>query len=101
MRIGYSDMVEIMNDIIILWGEEVGGKVIETIHYAPKIEMSWIDFLSLCTACGGNWVGMVASGIKKLSQEVYDALPNNLGEPFKAFATLCNIAGMLGVEMAE
>ena len=101
MRLTYPKMAQIMNDIINLWGEENGYKVIEAIHFAPKVEMNWNDFLSLCTACGGNWVGMIASGIKQLSQEVYDALPDKLGDPFKAFATLCNIANMLGVEMAE
>jgi hypothetical protein len=97
-----SEITEIYNDIINFWGEEVGNNVIVAIHEAPKYRGSgrlpWKEFLDYCTACGGNWVGLIISGLRKIAPEVFDALPDNLGNPTKAFATICNIVYLLGVD---
>lgn len=37
--------------------------------------MTYKDFLSHCVACGGDWTSMLASGVKELWPEEYDALP--------------------------
>lgn len=94
----YEDIKTVYEDIIDLWGEEDGGKVIVAIHTAPKCQLEWNEFMHRCTACGGNWVAMIATGISRIAPNVYNALPNNLNNPFKAFSTLCNIALLLGVK---
>ena len=32
------------------------------------------DFLNHCTACGGNWVAMLLSGIERVFPEHYDSV---------------------------
>lgn len=94
----YEDIKEIYSDIIDLWGEEDGGNIIVAIHTAPRVEMSFTDFFrNHCIACGGNWVAMVYSGIESIAPAVAAAIPDKITNPFKEFATLHNIAYLLGV----
>ena len=37
-----------------------------------KVKMTMGDFLNQCTACGGNWGGMLLTGIKKVFPDSYD-----------------------------
>jgi hypothetical protein len=100
-----SEITEIYSDIISLWGEETGNNVIVAIHEAPKYrgdnKLSWDEFLDYCTACGGDWVGMICSGLMKIAPAVWEALPQYLGNPFKAFSTLTNIVYLLGVTVPD
>lgn len=57
-----------------LWGESVLN-VIDAQH---KIPMSFDEFLTHCTACGGNWGGMLLTGIRKFYPEVWEAIPDNM-----------------------
>ena len=60
------------------------------------------DFLSHCTACGGNWVGMYLSGIEALYPAVYATLPEKLGRNgFEAFENLAYVLQLCGVNTAE
>lgn len=95
----YEELTEIYSDIINLWGED-GKAVCLAIHNTPKYihHLTWNEFLDCCITCGGNWVGTILSGIKKIAPTVYDALPDHLGNPTRAFSTLCNIAYLLGVD---
>lgn len=74
------------------WGEEFLA-VIDKQETKP---MTMKDFLSHCTACGGNWGGMFLTGIKELWPEVWEAIPDNMG--MFAWSCLCNTLILLGVE---
>lgn len=54
------------------------------------------DFLSDCTACGGNWGGMILTGIKKLFPAVWDAIPEDMGD--NAFIHLSYTLILCGVD---
>jgi hypothetical protein len=57
-------------------------------------EISIDDYLSNCKACGGNWVSMLLSGMKKLYPEVWEAIPDD--ETF-SFSKLCKLLKLCGV----
>lgn len=60
------------------------------------------EFLDHCTACGGNWGGMLLSGIKALYPAVYAALPEKLGtNGNKAFENIIYVLQLCGVNTAE
>lgn len=42
---------------------------------AAKMPMS--EFLKHCHACGGDWVGMLLSGIKEINPEYFDKIPDD------------------------
>ena len=84
-------IVELTNILMERWGE----KVVAEIFMAPKISMTQKEFLNHCTACGGNWGGMLLTGINELWPTVYDAIPDNMG--MNAFENLCITLELLGV----
>ena len=61
--------------------------------------MSFKDFLDLCTACGGNWGGMLLSGVRRLYPDVWDAIPEDMG--VHAWGTICSLLIILGVDTSE
>lgn len=74
------------------WGEEFLA-VIDKQETKP---MTMKDFLSHCTACGGNWGGMLLTGINELWPEVWEAIPDDMG--LLAWVCLCNTLTLLGVQ---
>lgn len=81
--------------IATLWGNEV----VSVIDSQNTVAMSMKDFLSHCTACGGDWGAMLLSGVKELWPEVYNAIPDNMGK--FAWACICNTIMLLGVKTEE
>ena len=57
-------------------------------------EMSMKEFLSYCSACGGDWVSMFFSGMKRVYPEVWEAIPNN---KVFSFSELCELLELCGV----
>ena len=53
------------------------------------------NFLTHCTACGGNWCGMLLTGIRKLYPDVWDAIPDDMG--LYAFYDICAVLVLCGV----
>ena len=74
-----------------IWGSNVIS-VIESQHTIP---MTMDEFLNHCTACGGNWGGMLLTGIKALYPEVYNAIPNDMG--IFAWSGICRTTKLLGI----
>ena len=76
-----------------------GGRVIEE---SLKIE-SWArpakEFLMECTACGGNWVTMLLSGIKNVWPNVWDAIPAEMGE--RAWQCVLATLTICGVDLEQ
>ena len=77
----HSAIIEAQDTLVENWGD-AGKKIIEIIFNHTDdyvLRMTCDEFLQSCTACGGNWGGMLLSGIKRLAPEVYDAIPDNMG----------------------
>ena len=84
--------------IVEIWGD-AGKAVLTAIDAQDKTTMTFKDFLSHCTACGGNWGGMLLTGIRELWPAVYDAIPDDMG--FMAWNGLCITLALLGVHEFE
>lgn len=57
------------------------------------------EFLQDCSACGGNWGGMLLTGIKRRWPAVYDAIPEDMG--IYAFGCICSVLMLCGVDTAN
>lgn len=78
------------------WGEEVAREIA---YWAADehIGMSADEFFFHCYACGGDWSHMLLTGIKALFPNVYDAIPDYMGD--NAFFTLCDVLELCGVKV--
>ena len=77
----YENIKEIYQDIIDLWGEDLGGQIV--------------------AACGGNWVAMIYYGLKSIAPSVTALIPDKIQQPMKEFITLNNIVYLLGVHEVD
>ena len=80
------------------WGAD-GEKVTLACFHENPYNRSIGDFLSECTACGGDWGAMLLSGIKRLYPKVYDAIPNEMGR--SAWNDICLLLILLGIDASE
>lgn len=78
-----------------LWGNDV----LNVIDKQTIIPMTMNDFLKHCTACGGNWGGMLLTGINELYPEVYNAIPDEMGH--FAWSCICTTLRLLGIESTD
>ena len=90
----YKELRDAMDLIVKEWGKD-GEKVIETAFYQERFNGTINEFITHCTTCGGNWNGMLLSGIHKIYPEVWEAIPEHLGK--YGFALLTFLLYLLGV----
>ena len=88
----YVDAIKVVRED---WGDDFLMKAC----LAKKTPMTFDQFLDHCTACGGNWSGMLLTGVRKLWPEVWDIIPDDMG--VHAFTTICNLLVLLGVDTSE
>ena len=81
--------------LVATWKED-GLKVLTVIDRQHTTPMTMDQFLSHCTACGGNWGGMLLTGIKALYPEVYDAIPDEMGH--FAWRCICETLNLLNIK---
>ena len=86
------------NQIVNSWGKD-GEKVIEECAKVTSFNNGSKAFLEHCRACGGNWGGMLLSGIRELYPEVWDAIPEDMG--VFAWACICSVLILCGVDTRE
>lgn len=82
------------------WGEAADKVIAE----CSKVNFNGnsVEFVKHCTACGGNWGGMLCTGIKALFPDVYAAMPEKLGRNgAEAFENVCYVLQLCGVNTAE
>lgn len=91
-------MKEDRDYIVEIW-KDSGEAVLTAIDAQDKTTMTMKDFLSHCTPCGGNWGGMLLTGIQRLWPAVYDAIPDNMG--CFAWSGICTTLVLLGVKTDE
>ena len=87
--------------IIACWKEAGLATVLfaKALYPCEGIKMSMDEFLSHCTPCGGNWGGLLLSGINELFPEVYKVIPDDMG--INAFGVLCELLRLLGIDTNE
>lgn len=90
-----ENLDEARASILENWGKD-GENVIKACMKVEPFGGTFEKFLDNCTACGGNWGGMLLSGIKKLYPAVWDAIPDEMGD--LAFIMLCYTLQLLGVD---
>lgn len=80
------------------WGNDI-ATMIESVAENEHVDMNIDQFLEHCTACGGNWGGMLLTGIKELFPMVWDAIPDNMGR--HAFVCICSVLEICGVNQNQ
>lgn len=93
--ITYDFIIDAQNILVECW-EEQGKRVIEACSRVTPFNGTFDEFLKHCSACGGNWGGMLLTGIKKLYPEVWDAIPEEMG--YNAFGCICNVLILCGID---
>ena len=96
--ISYENIKEAQDTLIKCWGTD-GKKVIEECAKVKPFNGSMKSFFEYCTCCGGNWVGMLLSGVKALFPSVYDAIPNDMS--ITAFCCVCATMVLCGVDIQD
>lgn len=93
-----KDIQEAQDFILEAWKED-SKKVLAECAKVESFNGTFKEFLDHCTACGGNWGGMLLTGINKLWPNVWDAIPYNMGT--FAFAAIINVLILCGVDTSE
>ncbi len=68
-----------------------------------KVVMSMKDFMNQCTACGGNWGGMLLTGIKRVFPDNYAEVEKEYNSMsfadrgVNAFTFLCDWLNVHGI----
>lgn len=93
-----SDLREARAFLLEQWGDN-GLRVIEESKKVIPFNGNFSEFLKHCTACGGNWGGMLLTGIRELYPNVWDAIPDNMG--VYSFTCICYTLQLCGVNTAE
>ena len=96
--ITYEMIQEAQTQIVEEWGE-AGKRVIEEAAKVVPFNGNSKQFLDHCTACGGNWGGMLLTGIHALYPAIWDAIPDNMG--VFAWACICSVLILCGVDTSE
>ena len=78
-----------------MWGDEI----LSVIDATVKIPMPCKEFLTHCTACGGNWGAMLLTGINELYPDVYNAIPDDMGT--FAWRCICEVMVLLDIDCTE
>lgn len=96
--INYKDIINAQEILIKHWGTYGEQVITETVR-AERKPMTFKQFLDNCTAFGGNWCGMIPTGIKELWPNVWEAIPNDMG--VLAWYCLCSVLVLCGVDKGE
>ena len=83
---------EAKTQISTCWNEDV---ITECAKY-ESLNMDFEEFLNHCTACGGNWTGMLLSGLKVLRPSIWDIIPDNMG--IQPWDCICSTLILCGVD---
>lgn len=78
-----------------VWGED-GTKVLTAIDTITTTPMTAKEFLEHCTTCGGNWGGMLLTGIRELYPTVWDVIPDDMG--IYAWNAICSLCTLLNIK---
>ena len=92
----YDEIITSQEYLVEKWGDD-GKKVVELCYEWHNVHpMNFGSFLDHCTVCGGDWGGMLLSGIHELYPDVWDAIPNEMGA--SAWNCICTVLLLLGIK---
>ena len=94
----YEDIIEAQKCLAENWGEAGEAVIVACLHENPFND-TFEHFLNHCTAYGGNWGGMILSGVKELYPKVWELIPESMGT--FAFSCICNTLILLGVDTID
>lgn len=94
----YDNIMEAINTITENWGD-AGKHIIELLfnNEEYRLDIPCSDFLDYCSACGGNWNGMLLTGIKRKAPEVWKAIPEDMGD--NAWNCIVSVLALMGVKL--
>ena len=95
--INYETIITAQEAVVKYWGED-GKKVVEAAFRAEPFNKPFSKFLNHCTACGGNWGGMLLSGLRELYPKVWEVIPEDMG--CFAWDGICSTLILCGVDCA-
>ena len=93
-----NEQYEFVETLIKYWGERTAIEITLAAH-DNYMELDVERFLDNCIACGGNWGGMLLTGIKALWPEVWELIPDNMG--IHAFECIVSVLNLCGVDTRE
>ena len=96
--INYEMIQTAQAQLITSWGDD-GQRVIDEAVKVNPFNGNSKKFLDHCTACGGNWGGMLLTGIHALYPAVWNAIPDDMG--VFAWACICSVLILCGVDTSE
>lgn len=96
--ITYEMITNAQNDLITAWGED-GKRVIEECAKSTPLNINCKEFLEHCTACGGNWGGMLLTGLRELRPLIWEVIPDDMG--CFAWQGICSTLILCGVDTSE
>lgn len=92
----YTDIIYYMSLLAKDWGK-AGKNVVAECFKAETRPITCEEFLhDYCSACGGNWGGMLLSGVKRLYPDVWKAIPEHMGH--NAWSDICATLKLLKIE---
>ena len=84
--------------LIANWKEN-GVAIVMYIDTLNPTPMTMKAFLTHCTTCGGNWSGMLLTGIKELYPTIWNLIPDNMG--IFSFNCLSIVLNLLNITPEE
>ena len=96
--INYKDIIDAQEMLVKHWGIHGEQVIAETVRTERK-PMTFEQFLDNCTACGGNWCGMLLTGSDKLWPNVGNGIRAQMGA--QAWGCLCSVLMLCGVDTSE
>ena len=93
-----KDYQEAREFLLEQWGDSA-TRVIEICNTINRFDGDTGEFLKYCSACGGNWGGMLLTGIRDLYPTLYDAIPDDMG--VFAFACIIRVLQLCGVDTSR
>lgn len=88
-------VADAVNTVMEHWGADV----IRAAGEVKPFDGGMKEFLEYCSACGGNWGGMLLTGIRRLWPTVYDVIPEDMG--IHAWACICSTLILCGVDTSR
>lgn len=96
----HEQFVKYCDKLVDAWGDDGKAVVVYVVENGlVQKGKTFDDFCKLCTACGGNWGAMLLTGIRSISKELYDLIPDEMGiDGMDAFSNLLTLIRLMGYE---
>ena len=95
---------DLTNEMTLVTNWKLDGVALVKVIKAMKAkhlinEMPFKTFLTYCTACGGDWLGMLLTGIHDLYPIIWELIPNDMG--VYALTTIMCLLELLEIDISK